>query len=181
MRQVVLLRGINLGPHNRIAMPKLREALDRARFATNISTYVQSGNILLDSDLRAADLADAVWTVLAALGIAVPLVIRTREELAQTVAGNPFPQEAERDPKSLQVTFRWQPADADRLAELEATARAGERLVASPSARELYTWHPAGVGGSKLALALNRRGEPTTTRNWRTVATLLELAGNAPS
>jgi uncharacterized protein (DUF1697 family) len=177
LRQIVLLRGINLAAHNRIAMPVLREAITAARFGRNVETYVQSGNILLDTDLDPPTLADAVGRVLTELGLAVPLVIRSREELAEVATNNPFEAEAELDPKSLQVTFRSRPADPDRMTELRAAARDGERIAPSATATELYTWHPAGIARSKLALALNREGEASTTRNWRTVTALLELAG----
>ena len=56
MRQIVLLRGINIGPRNRIAMPRLREVLRDAGFA-DVATYVQSGNVLLTSDAPSARLA----------------------------------------------------------------------------------------------------------------------------
>ena len=47
-RHIVLLRGINIGPRNRIAMPALREALEEAGF-TDVQTYLQSGNVVLES------------------------------------------------------------------------------------------------------------------------------------
>src|SRR5439155_1280040 len=50
---VVLLRGINIGPRNRIAMPDLRELLESAGF-DDVQTYAQSGNVVLSSG-RSAD------------------------------------------------------------------------------------------------------------------------------
>ena len=52
-RHIVLLRGINIGSRNRIAMPKLREALEAAGF-DDVQTYVQSGNVVLSSGKSAA-------------------------------------------------------------------------------------------------------------------------------
>src|SRR5438093_552712 len=53
MRQIVLLRGVNIGARNRIAMPKLRETLQAAGFA-DVATYLQSGNVVLTSDASPA-------------------------------------------------------------------------------------------------------------------------------
>ena len=51
VRQIVLLRGINIGPRNRVAMPALRELLTGAGF-DDVRTYVQSGNVVLARDAR---------------------------------------------------------------------------------------------------------------------------------
>lgn len=51
MRYLALLRGINVGGKNRIRMPELRASLERAGFS-DVSTYIQSGNVLLQSRLK---------------------------------------------------------------------------------------------------------------------------------
>ena len=50
---LVLLRGINVGGKNRVSMARLREALEEWGFS-NVSTYIASGNVILDSDQPAA-------------------------------------------------------------------------------------------------------------------------------
>ena len=55
-RHVVLLRGVNLGSRNRVAMPKLRDALEDAGF-DDVQTYLQSGNVVLSSGLTPAKVA----------------------------------------------------------------------------------------------------------------------------
>lgn len=173
-RQVVLLRGINLGPHNRIAMPALREALTAAGFA-NVATYVQSGNAVLGSDLAAAETAEAVRRVLdAQFDLQVPVVVRTRAELADVVARDPLAGVAT-DPKRYQVSFLSGEPDPDALERVQAQAAPAERLVAI--GRELYAWHPDGIGRSKMwnALAGKGLGVIATARNWTTVTTLLKM------
>lgn len=173
-RQVALLRGINLGASNRVAMAALRDALADAGFGA-VCTHAQSGNVVLDSDREADDLAGAVAQVLSArFGLDVPVVIRTAVELADAVAANPFTEEAGRDPKRLQVTFRDAAVEPDALVALRARAGTGELVAAA--GRELYSWHPEGIAGSKLALALAPRGSGATARNWLTVTALLDLA-----
>lgn len=172
---IALLRGINLGPANRIAMPALREALGEAGLP-GARTYVQSGNVVLDSSLGPAALADRVEAMIAerfALGI--PVVVRTREELAAVVARDPL-GEIVTEPKRYQVSFLSAEPAPEVLERLQARAAPTERLVAI--GRELYAWHPEGVARSKLwaAVAGQRLGVTATARNWTTVTTLLTMA-----
>jgi len=64
MRQVVLLRGVNVGGRNKLAMPALRAALELAGME-NVTTYVQSGNVVLDSAAKPDALARACEAVIA--------------------------------------------------------------------------------------------------------------------
>jgi uncharacterized protein (DUF1697 family) len=174
---VVLLRGINLGPNNRLAMPALREALADAGFH-NVRTYVQSGNIVLDSDLAPGALTDSVSRVLVdSFGIEVSVIARTADQLAQVVSRNPFSKEAAINPKALQVTFRGDEVTPEIVGALEARATANEKVAGIGC--EIYSWHPDGIARSKLALAITPRGSAATARNWGTVTTLLEMATDA--
>jgi uncharacterized protein (DUF1697 family) len=174
MRQVVLLRGINLGPNRRVPMAELRALLDEAGYE-NVRTYVQSGNVVLDSDLRAAELeAETAKLISDRFGFEVPVISRTAQELAAVVKHNPLGKLAV-EPKRYQVSFLDEPpadevikAIKDAAVEPEAVAIAG---------REIYAWHPAGVARSKLwnRLAGGTLGVKATARNWTTVKTLLEM------
>src|SRR5690349_15449880 len=175
MRQIVLLRGINLGARNRVSMPELRKALERDGFQ-DVQTYLQSGNVVLASDASSEEVADRCRRRIArAFKLQIDVVTRTRDELAAVIERNPLAKVA-RDPKRYQVSFLARELDAAMLAELAELAVAPERLVAI--GRELYAWHPRGVARSKLwaRLADRRLGVPATARNWTTVTKLLELA-----
>jgi uncharacterized protein (DUF1697 family) len=175
MRQIVLLRGINLGPRNRIAMPALRQALADAGFK-DIETYLQSGNIVLSSKASPKKLAAQVAEVISdGFGLEIPVMTRTRDELAQVVKRNPLAEAAD-DPKRYQVSFLSAELAQPELETLVALATESERLVAI--GRELYAWHPDGVARSKLwnKLAGTGLGVTATARNWTTVTSLLELA-----
>ncbi len=170
----VLLRGINLGPNNRLAMPALREALTGAGYR-RVRTHGQSGNVVLDTRQASARLTVAIATLLAEqFELTVPVVVRTASELAQVVADNPFPHEAVSQPKALQVTFCAEKVSAQGLTALQARARPSEQVAARR--REIYSWHPDGIARSKLALALTPKDAVATARNWTTVTTLLEMA-----
>ena len=174
-RHIVLLRGINLPRHKRISMPELRGALEDAGFG-DVKTYVQSGNVVLSGRASSNGVARKVETVIGdRFGLEVDVIVRTRDELADVVARDPFGEVAS-EPKRYQVTFLAAKPDREAVAKLEAAAAGGEQLVAN--GRELYSWHPDGIGRSKLAalLAGNGSGVTATARNWTTVTTLLALA-----
>jgi uncharacterized protein (DUF1697 family) len=174
-RQIVLLRGINIGSRNRIAMPALREALEEAGFG-DVKTYVQSGNVVLTSRAAPETVARKVGRLIAErLGLDVDVVVRTRDELAEVVRRNPLGKVA-KDPKRYQVSFLDAKPDPEVVRKLEGLAAGGEQLVAD--GREIYAWHPDGVARSKLWAALAGRslGVTATARNWTTVTKLLELA-----
>jgi uncharacterized protein (DUF1697 family) len=173
--QIVLLRGINIGPRNRIAMPELREALEEAGFE-GVRTYVQSGNVVLSSKSTPAETARRVERLIRdRFGLEIAVVVRTRAELARVVKKNPLGKVA-RDPKRHQVSFLAERLDGETKQKLAATALEQERVVFD--GREIYAWHPAGVARSKLwaALAGKQLGVDATARNWTTVTKLLELA-----
>ena len=175
MRQIVLLRGINIGPNNRIAMPALRELLAGAGFE-EVRTYVQSGNVVLATRRRPDAVARACEELIAAeLGLDIPVVVRTRDELAQVVRRNPLGDVAD-NPKRYQVSFLDAEPDAKAVEKVAALAVEGERIEAI--GREIYAWHPDGIARSKLwaGLAGKGLGVKATARNWTTVTTLLEMA-----
>jgi uncharacterized protein (DUF1697 family) len=174
-RHIVLLRGINLGARNRIAMPELRKALEEAGF-DEVQTYVQSGNVVLSSSGSAAHVARTVERqVSESFGLDIDVVVRTRAQLAKVVERNPLAKVA-KNPKRYQVSFLEKKPTAALMRRLEAVAAPTERVVSA--GREIYAWHPEGVARSKLwaALAGKDLGVTATARNWTTVTTLLELA-----
>jgi uncharacterized protein (DUF1697 family) len=173
--QIVFLRGINVGAQNRIAMPGLRELLTKAGL-DNVRTYLQSGNVVLTSGLTPDRLADTCRREIAdGLGLDVDVVVRTRTELHEVVRQNPLGEVAT-DPKLHQVSFLSAELDAEVVRGIAALAVAPEQFVAV--GRELYGWHPNGVGRSKLAARMASRGlgVTATARNWTTVTALLALA-----
>ena len=174
-RFVVLLRGVNLAGRNRVSMPALREALEDADF-TDVATYVQSGNVVLTSRNAAKRVGTDVERLLAErFDLDVRVVVRTRAELAAVVERDPLGKVAS-DPKRYQVTFLESALAGDVVRKLETVATDGERV--QQVGREVYVWHPDGVGRSKLAVLLAGKGlgVTATARNWKTVTQLLALA-----
>jgi uncharacterized protein (DUF1697 family) len=175
-RHIVLLRGINLGSRNRIAMGELREALEKASFE-GVRTHLQSGNVVLTSTAKPESVAVKCEQVIKErFGLEIPVVVRSRAQLAAVVKRNPLKKVAT-EPKRYQVSFLSEKLPAKAVRELEAVAEPDERVVAS--GREVYAWHPRTVARSKLwaKLAGKDLGVTATARNWATVEALLELAG----
>lgn len=173
-RLVALLRGINLGPRNRIAMPALRDVLGAAGFA-DVRTYVQSGNLVVSSDADPPELERELERLIAEqFGVEAAVVVRTGRELAEVVERNPLAEVAV-EPKRYQVTFLAESLGPDQVQQLAALATGAERLCAR--GRELYAWHPEGVARSKLWAKLGSKGlgVKATSRNWATVTTLLAM------
>jgi uncharacterized protein (DUF1697 family) len=175
VRQIVLLRGINLGPRNRVAMPVLRELLTGAGFE-HVRTYVQSGNAVLETRRTPAAVAKACEELIATeLGLEIAVLARTRDELAEVIRRNPLGDVAD-NPKRYQVSFLESEPDSGVVEKMTGLAADGERVEAI--GREIYAWHPAGVARSRLwaGLAGKGLGMKATARNWTTVTALLEIA-----
>jgi uncharacterized protein (DUF1697 family) len=168
---VALLRGINLGSRNRVAMQDLR-ALVEELGGEDVRTYLQSGNVVFGGRaLTAEAIAEAIHE---SLGVDVHVLVRSGAELGKVVRGNPFPKA---DPATLHVTFLAEAPDEARVKDLgERTFEPDEFEVAG---REVYLRCPNGYGRSKLSNAFLEKqlGVPATTRNWKTVTALAELAG----
>ena len=173
-RLVVLLRGVNLVRTNRIAMAELRAALEEAGFG-DVRTYLQSGNVVLSGKKSPERVADEVSALIKKrFGFNIAVVVRSRDDLAEVVRRNPLHKEAT-DAKRYLVTFMSSAPPAELLERLRASA--GPREVLAVKGREVYSWHPEGVGRSPLweRLAARVPGITATTRNWATVTTLLSM------
>ena len=174
-RHVVLLRGINIGPRNRIAMPALRAALEEAGF-TEVQTYLQSGNVVLESRAKPETVRRKVEKLIKdSFKLEIAVVVRTRAEVARVVKRDPLGKVA-KDPKRYQVSFLSKKLGAAAVKKLEEAAAPDERFAVS--GREVFAWHPGGAARSKLWATLAGRGlgVTATSRNWTTVTKLLELA-----
>jgi uncharacterized protein (DUF1697 family) len=173
-RYVALLRGVNVGRANRVPMAAFRDLLEQAG-CTGARTLLNSGNAVFASrDRSSAGLADRIREALAQrLAVDVPVIVKSRKELAAVVAGNGIARVAT-DPSRLLVAFTQ---DAKALADLEALSllsRAPERFLVGDHAA--YLWCPDGLLASKAAAALlGRPGCATTTRNWATVLKIRDL------
>jgi uncharacterized protein (DUF1697 family) len=174
-RHVALLRGINVGSHRRVSMPRLREVLEAAGYE-DVVTLLQSGNIVLEASGAPAQLATELEALIAReLGVDPLVVVRTAKELASVVARDPFGDLVE-NPKLYQVSFLSAKPKAAAVRAIEAAAAEPERVVFD--GREAYASYPGGMQNSALARLLTDKklGVTATARNWNTVLKLADLS-----
>lgn len=175
-KYAVLLRGINLGARNRVAMPDLRRIVADCG-GTDVQTHLQSGNAVFLATGGAADLERRIATrITDALGLDIAVLIRTAQELQAVRDGSPFVHEGVQA-RRLHVTFCDTSPDPGRLTGLALPESGNDRYAISE--REIYLDCPDGYGRTKLQNALweRRLGVVATTRNWNTVTALCELLG----
>ena len=175
-RVAALLQGVNLAGKRRVSMPELRKRLDALGYE-DVTTYVASGNVLLTSPVAPAKLERELTRQISEwLGVEVPVLVRTDKELAGIVKRDPFGKVVD-NPARYQVSFLSEPPARDVVRDLEAADLDPERVAVH--GREIYAWHPDGIGRSKLAAILTRKrlGVVVTARNWKTVTKLAELTG----
>lgn len=185
---LLLLRGINVGGRNRLAMADFVAVLESLGHE-EVVTYIQSGNAAFRAGaLRRGETADpaalagAVEKALALrCGVTCGAVAVSRDEFAEVIAANPYVSGAGRDPKTVHVVLRGADFTPDELTAMSA-AYDRARAKGSPDemtvvGRTLYLQTPAGLGRSELAAQLSRTAgmRSGTARNWATVTRLAEL------
>ena len=177
---VALLRGINVGGHNRVPMPELK-ALMAGLGHTDVATYIQSGNAVFTSDeADTAKLADELQQAIAdQLSVDCGVVVVTAGELQQVIDDNPFP--GEDNPKAVHAVFRRAELTADERAKVaEAAGRAAAKGCQDEAVivgRTMFLHTPDGLGRSELSAQLARTAasKTGTARNWATVHKLRSM------
>jgi uncharacterized protein (DUF1697 family) len=177
---IALLRAVNVGGYGKVAMADFRKLLEGLDFK-RVETYIQSGNAVFDAPCSAAKAGSAIAAGLAKLtGAPVDVMVRTHEELARVIAGNPFATEAAADGARVHVAFLAGHAGA------EAEAAMNQILAKYPARRDrfhlagdhIYFHFPDGAAETKFTgKTLDRAiGVPGTGRNWNTVLKLHEMS-----
>jgi uncharacterized protein (DUF1697 family) len=179
-RYLALLRGVNVGGHNKLAMADLRD-LAAALGLADATTYIQSGNLLFScAEADTAELADMLEREIASrLGVRSAVVVLSRGELKQVIADNPVPHET--NPKCLHAVFLRDDVGPDGIAAVAAAVQqardSGSRDDATIIGRTLFLHTPDGFGRSELAAQLTRSSLQAagTARNWATVTKLMAM------
>jgi uncharacterized protein (DUF1697 family) len=188
---IALLRGINLGGRNQVAMSDLRTVVSSLGHA-DVATYIQSGNVVFSTGVTSTGQADTAalagemeTAVSAALGVRPRVVVLSRDELAQVVRDNPY--SAEPDPRKVHAVFLSALPGPGVASGVEAAvhrfAQRGSRDTAQVIGRTIFLHTPDGFGRSDLGLLITGPKAPgspeltTTARNWATVLKLLEMSG----
>ena len=171
-----MLRGVNLGAHNRIQMEALRAMYSSLKLE-DPRTYVQSGNVIFRTkEKNMAKLATKIQDAIEKTFQCRPeVILRTTDELRRAIARTPFHQRHHLEPAKILVTF-LAGVPPDPRAALDGLKSYPEELHLI--GRELYIYFPNGIGKSKLPWsAIEKRLKVTgTARNWNSVQAVLEIA-----
>ncbi|HET9514560.1 MAG TPA: DUF1697 domain-containing protein [Gemmatimonadales bacterium] len=175
---VALLRAVNLGPHNKVAMADLRKLAGDLGLEDCV-TLLQSGNLVFRSSARSSASLERRLEEAARsrLRVDTDCFVRTDEDWREVLAANPFNQEAASDPAHLLVMFLKAEPPASAVQALRQAIKGRERVEVA--GRQAYFVYPDGIGRSRLTSAVieSRLGTRGTGRNWNTVRKLGQLAG----
>ncbi|MBM7710474.1 DUF1697 domain-containing protein [Enterococcus xiangfangensis] len=174
MRYLALFRGINVGGKNTVKMKELKELFSELGF-TDVSSYIQSGNILFTTDKNISEFSKEVADAFThRFGFSVPIMYRTKAEMLILRDRLPFTAEeiaeAERqDPKMVHLYVYFSTASMSQ----QEVSGIGERAVVKD--RDIYYLTEQSIRLSKLTTKLNKLSDGLTARNWKTVLRLTAL------
>ena len=177
-RYIAILRGINVGGKRKILMADLRALFEKMPFSA-VSTYIQSGNVLFDYSGNAS-IAELETQIKEAIdhtyGYDVPVIVFTASTLETAVAANPFYQESDMDINCLHLTFLQALPEQEQLAAIKNFDYPPDRFDIQGQHVFLYCagkYHKSKYTNQFFEKKLK---VTATTRNWKTVLQLLELA-----
>jgi uncharacterized protein (DUF1697 family) len=170
---IVLFRGINVGGNKIVRMELLRKMLTDLGF-DSVATYIQSGNVVLNSDKPVATVTKAIEDAFpAAFGFSSRPTVRSQEEWQRAIEDDPFAR-ARTDGRQVHAVFVDKQPSGEAVDALRALAST-EQMELRDGVLYLYT--PDGFGVSKVAAALDKILKvPLTARNWNTVLKLRDMA-----
>jgi uncharacterized protein (DUF1697 family) len=171
---VAFLRGVNLGPHNKISMPALRAMAEDLGYA-DVATYINSGNLIINSPKKAATVAREISEAIKkTFGHTIDVTVRTPAQLKRILAENPYP---DGNPSQVTVAFLTKAPAKDAKDQIAAVAKDYEPFTIA--GQQVYVNYSQGLGRSKLAEKFSAIiGVSSTVRTIRTVEKVWALCGN---
>jgi uncharacterized protein (DUF1697 family) len=170
---VAFLRGVNLGPNNKIPMPALRSMAEDLGY-TDVATFINSGNLIVSSPKKAATVEQEISKAIKdTFGRSIDVTVRTPAQLKKVLAENPYP---DGNPSQVTVAFLTKAPAKDAKDRVAAVAKDHEPFAFAR--QEVYVNYSQGIGKSKLAEKFSDIiGVSSTVRNIRTVERVLTLCG----
>ncbi|KAB8152665.1 DUF1697 domain-containing protein [Kordia sp. TARA_039_SRF] len=170
MTYIAILRGINVSGSKKLPMAELRTLLAKLDFQ-KVQTYIQSGNVVFTSDEKNQEkLGEQISEAIKKqYDYDVPVLVKTIAEWKTAMVNNPF---TDKDISKQAITFL---ATTPTETDFEIDSKDDEFKIINS---EVYLYCPNGFGRSKLTNNLFERKLKTqaTTRNWKTIHKLLEMA-----
>ena len=177
-KQIAILRGINVGGKRKILMNDLRELFNKMGL-TEVRTYIQSGNVIFNSEgkVNNAKLANSMErSILGKYDFEVPVIVRTVDELNEAISNNPFYEKSDVDLERLHLTFLKVIPEDKALANIETYDHSPDRFKIKDN--NVFVYCAGKYSDSKLTNKFfeNKLKGSATTRNWKTVLKLSELS-----
>jgi len=175
-----LLKGINVGNSHRIKMEDLRKVFESIELS-HIKTYIQSGNVLFESDEKGTSLRKKIEQGLeVAFGFAAVVVLRTGDEVDEIIQSCPFSQEeisqaeeSNSEGESLYVALLQEDPRKGSVEKIEALRTGNDDIRFK--GRDAYILLRHSIRSSKLAAGLQKLEGTSTVRNWKTLQNICKL------
>lgn len=172
---ISILRGINVSGKNSIKMDALKKLYQNLGFK-NISTYVQSGNVIFSSEYNDPKKIEDILTsqIKQEFGFTVPVIVLTIEELKDSIQNNPF----QKDKEEAFIYFTFLANEPSNFNKENIYNKKAENEAIVIKERIVYLYCPNGYGRTKLTNTFleNILNVTATTRNFKTTNRLLEIA-----
>jgi len=177
---ISILRGINVSGQKKILMKDLKELFEKLHLK-QVQTYIQSGNVVFESDTEFTNskLAIIIETAIEKeFHFHVPIIIRSKEELKKIISLNPFIKDESIDLKKLHVTFLSEIPTKENAESIVNNDFSPDQFAIN--GKNIFLHIPKSYGETKLSNSFfeKKLKVAATTRNWNTVNKLLEMASN---
>ena len=171
---MALLRGINVGGHHIIKMADLKNLLETMGL-DNIHTYIQSGNVVFESDREVNELRQQIQEQIeTTYGFSVPVIIRTSQEWEQIIDNCPYSVETLSEDESIHLSLLSDRPSQEALQRLSKFQNDVDQY--DIQGKEIYLFMRQSFHHSKLPLQLQKLGVSCTIRNWKTTLKLASIA-----
>lgn len=174
---ISLLRGVNVGGKNKLAMSDLKALCAELKFV-NVTTFIQSGNVVFS--VEKGDSRDISKKLESGIdkkfGLSVPVITRTVEEMEKAVVQNPYSKLKDKSIESLYISYLERAPKAPEIAAVRGYSYPPDEFRIM--GQEVYIHCPNGYGNTKLNNNFfeNKLKIRATTRNWKTSNELLNMA-----
>ncbi|CRK82367.1 DUF1697 domain-containing protein [Neobacillus massiliamazoniensis] len=171
---IALLRGINVGGHHKIKMAELKSLLESMGLQ-KVKTYIQSGNVLFESEETAESLTLRLEEAIKEkFGFPVPVVLRSSEEYEKVITDCPYRMDGLQEGESIQIAFLAGLPSQEGIERVSAYRSEMEDFQII--GKDVYLFFRQSIRDSKIAQHLSKIGAPATIRNWNTVMKLDSMA-----
>lgn len=176
-KYISILRGINVGGQRKVPMSQLKSLYEDLGFK-KVLTYIQSGNVIFRSDKNSGHSLEQIIEkkISETLNLDVPVIIRQLPEIGNILTNNPFIKIKGIDIGKLHTTFLNEIPGREVLLNIKKYDYSPDKFFIKD--KDVFLYCPGGYGKTRLSNNFfeYKLQVKATTRNWKTVNKLFELA-----